>query len=332
MKSDRPLPVAIVGGGFSGTMVAAQLARKGIESVLIEGGCRVGRGIAYSTAEPAHVLNVCAESMSAWANDPEHFARWFETQGGEASDFAQRRLFGRYLDAVLEEAMATDKVWLVEQKAVGARPNGGGWEVQLEGGETVEVSAIVLATGNQPPDPLPMSGSPRFIANPWSAAAHDAIADAAATDADVLIIGTGLTMIDTVLSVDAAGHRGRIVALSRRGQIPRAHSDFAPAPVEESELPDGGLLGLWRWLRRRSAEVGWRAAVDSLRPHSHSLWQGLSLVEQRRFLRHARPWWDVHRHRIAPEVARRIVEMVAAGRLEVVAGRVGGVREVDGGI
>ncbi len=97
MKSDRPLPVAIVGGGFSGTMVAAQLARKGIESVLIEGGCRVGRGIAYSTAEPAHVLNVCAELMSAWADDPEHFSRWFETQGGEASDFAQRRLFGRYL-------------------------------------------------------------------------------------------------------------------------------------------------------------------------------------------------------------------------------------------
>ena len=327
MKSDRPLPVAIVGGGFSGTMVAAQLARKGIESVLIEGGCRVGRGIAYSTAEPAHVLNVCAESMSAWANDPEHFARWFETQGGEASDFAQRRLFGRYLDAVLEEAMATDKVWLVEQKAVGARPNGVGWEVQLEGGETVEVSAIVLATGNQPPDPLPMSGSPRFIANPWSAAAHDAIADAAATDADVLIIGTGLTMIDTVLSVDAAGHRGRIVAVSRRGLVPHAHADHEPAPIELDEVPLGSARKLLRWLRHRSPSVGWRAAVDALRPYSHAIWQALSLDEQRRFMRHARPWWDVRRHRIAPAIAQRLHDMIAGGQLEIVAGRLAEVRD-----
>jgi uncharacterized NAD(P)/FAD-binding protein YdhS len=321
MKSDRQQPVAIVGGGFSGTMVAAQLARKGIETILIEGGCRTGRGIAYSTTEPAHVLNVCAESMSAWAGDPEHFARWFETQGGEASDFAQRRLFGRYLDAVLEEAMATGMVRLVERKAVGATPRDANWVVELEDGEKVEAPALVLAIGNQPPDPLPMSGSSRFIGNPWSAEAHDAIADAAATDADVLIIGTGLTMIDTVLSLDAAGHRGRIVALSRRGLVPHAHADHEPAPVELNEVPLGNALRLLRWLRERGARVGWRAAVDALRPYSHAIWQALPLDEQRRFMRHARPWWDVRRHRIAPEVAQRLHELVAAGQLEIVAGR-----------
>ena len=101
---------------------------------------------------------------------------------------------------------------------------------------------------------------------------------------------------------------------------------LTPAPVEEIEVPHGDVLALWRWLRRRSGEVGWRAAVDSLRPHSHALWQSLDDGQQRRFLRHARPWWDVHRHRIAPEVARQVHDRVAEGRLEIVAGRIGAIR------
>ena len=326
MKSDRSKPVAIVGGGFSGTMVAAHLARKGVDAVLIEGNGRVGRGIAYSTTEPAHVLNVCAESMSAWAGDPDHFANWFETQGGDAGGFAQRRLFGRYVDSILEEALASGRVQLVDQKAVEAAPNGDGWGVELASGEKIEASAVVLAHGNQPPDPLPMSGAQRFIGNPWSRDAQEAIADASGDDLDVLIIGTGLTMIDTVLSLDAAGHRGKITALSRRGLIPHAHADHTPAPVELYEVPKGNVRRLLSWLRKRAASEGWRAAVDSLRPHSHFLWQALPLVEQKRFMRHARPWWDVRRHRIAPEVAQRIHALIASGQLDVVAGRLAEVK------
>jgi uncharacterized NAD(P)/FAD-binding protein YdhS len=132
--------------------------------------------------------------------------------------------------------------------------------------------------------------------------------------------------------LDAAGHRGRIVALSRRGLIPRSHADFDPAPVELDDVPAGNVRALWRWLRRRSAEVGWRAAVDSLRPHSHPLWQSLTADQQHRFLRHARPWWDVHRHRIAPEVGATIARLVGEGRLEIVAGRIVAARETGGGI
>src|SRR5689334_25025588 len=97
--------VAIVGGGFSGTILAAQLARRGIESILIEGSGRAGKGVAYSTTEPAHLLNVRAEGMSALAGDPGHFARRFEAEGGEPRGFAQRRLFGRYLGELLDEAV-----------------------------------------------------------------------------------------------------------------------------------------------------------------------------------------------------------------------------------
>ena len=333
MTSDRSLPVAIVGGGFSGTMVAAQLARKGIDNVLIESAGRAGQGVAYSTLEPAHVLNVRAEVMSAWADDPENFVRVAEAEGGTRRDFVQRRQFGRYLRALLDDAVASRHVRLIEAQATWAEPNGDGWTVGLGNGETLRASGLVLAIGNQPPEPLPFAReSSRAINNPWGGEALAAVEDLAATNQDVLLVGTGLTMVDAVLSLDAAGHRGRIVGLSRRGLIPRGHTDFTPAPVEEADVPQGNVRALWRWLRRRGAEVGWRAAVDSLRPHSQRLWQSFPVGEQRRFARHARPWWDVHRHRIAPEVAQRLHAMVAEGRLEIIAGRIQSVEEDQAGL
>ena len=322
MTSDSP--VAIVGGGFSGTMVAAQLARRGIGSVLIDGSGRLGRGVAFSTRQPAHLLNVRAEAMSAWPDDPQDFAKRFEGEGGDPRGFAPRELFGRYLGDILAEALASGRVATRAATACGATRDGEGWTVALDDGGSLTARAVVLATGNQAPDVLPplRGAGAHFIANPWGAEAQAAVAALAENGGDALIVGTGLTMVDLALSLDAAGHRGRIVALSRRGLIPRGHADFDPAPVSLDEVPQGSPRALLRWLRRRSAATGWRAAVDSLRPHSQALWQGFDEAEQRRFLRHGRPWWDVHRHRIAPDVAATIARMVADGRLEIVAGRI----------
>jgi uncharacterized NAD(P)/FAD-binding protein YdhS len=333
MKSDR-VAVAIVGGGFSGTILAAQLARRGITAVLIDGSGRMGRGVAYSTTEPAHLLNVRAEGMSAWAGEPDHFARRFEAEGGEPRGFAQRRLFARYVSEILGDAVASGCTEPVEVTAISGNRQNGGWQIVFDDGSSVEAEALVLAVGNQEPESLQaFSGAgSRYIANPWGRDAGGAVRELAASGGDALLVGTGLTMIDLVLSLDAAGHQGRITALSRRGLIPRAHADIEPAPVAEDEVPKGSVRALWRWLRRRSAEVGWRAAVDSLRPHSHPLWQSLDSEQQRRFLRHVRPWWDVHRHRIAPEVAATVARLVAAGRLEVVAGRVVAARDSNGGL
>ena len=321
MKSDR-VPVAIIGGGFSGTIVAAQLARHGVASALIDGSGRAGKGVAYSTTEPAHLLNVRAEGMSAWSGEPEHFAEHFESEGGDRRGFAQRRFFAQYLGDILAQAIAGG-VEVVDRVACGAARFDGGWRVALDDGSAVQADALVLAIGNQEPEGLSafVGAGERFIRNPWGADARAAVERLAESGDSALLVGTGLTMVDLVLSLDAAGYRGRIVALSRRGLVPRSHADFEPAPIDQGQLP-ASLRGLWRWLRRRGAEVGWRAAVDSLRPYSHALWQGLSADDQRRFLRHGRPWWDVHRHRIAPEVAQTLARMVADGRLEIVAGRV----------
>ena len=325
------LRVVIVGGGFSGTMAAAELAKRGVRSVLVEGGGRTGRGTAYSTREAAHLLNVPAAKMSAWANAPDDFV----AAGNAAGAFVPRREFGAYLRAILDSTVSSGMVEVVEASAVAAGRSGDGWRVTLGDGRVIGAAALVLAQGNQPPEPMRVGDgiAPElFVNNPWRDEAQVAIRWVAASGADALILGTGLTMVDMVLSLDEAGHRGKIVALSRRGQVPRAHAAFEPAPVDLAEVPLGDVLTLWRWLRARAAAVGWRAAVDALRPHSHAIWALFDAAQRGRFLRHARPWWDVHRHRIAPEVSARLERMIGEGRLEIVAGRVMAMREQGGQI
>jgi len=152
MKSDRP--VAIVGGGFSGTILAAQLARRGISSVLIDGSGRMGRGVAYSTTEGAHLLNVRAEGMSAWAGEPAHFAEAFAKEGGEPRSFAQRRQFGRYLGQILDDAVASGKAAVEHATATSATRTDGGWRVELDNGQLIEAAGLALAVGNQEPEGL----------------------------------------------------------------------------------------------------------------------------------------------------------------------------------
>jgi len=216
--------VAIIGGGFSGTMVAAQLARRGIRSILIEGNGRMGRGIAYSTREPAHVLNVRAEVMSAWPDDLEDFARAAVIEGGSSQDYSERMRFGRYLRGILDRAVAEGLVEPVEAMAVSAAREADGWSIGLDDGSKLAARALVLAIGNQEPAPMAVSqgiSAERFISNPWGPEAKAAVERLAETDGNVLLLGTGLTAVDLILSLHANVHRGTITALSRRGQLPR---------------------------------------------------------------------------------------------------------------
>ena len=331
MRSDAgALPVAIVGGGFSGTMTAVQLARRGVRSVLLDGSGRMHRGVAYATTEPAHLLNVPSGKMSAWPDRGADFSGWL---GDDGTSFAERRAFGRYLAEIAAEHAET--IERRDASAVAATPSNDGWSVEIRDGTKLAASAMVLASGNQPPAPMRQAEGLRaglFVNNPWSEEAHEVVARVAAGGGDVLILGNGLTMIDTMLSLAAAGHRGRVMTLSRRGLVPRTHAAHQPVAASLDEVPRGKVLPLWRWLRRRSAEVGFRAAVDSLRPYSQALWRAFPAAEQRRFLRHARPWWDVHRHRIAPQIGQQLTARIADGGLEIVAGRLKSLDADDDGL
>ncbi|VXC86544.1 FAD/NAD(P)-binding protein [Sphingomonas sp. AX6] len=330
--------VAIVGAGFSGTLQAINLLRHdGPRATLIERAETPGLGLAYGAARPDHILNVRAGNMSALPDDPGHFVRWLEKEGvaDAARQFAPRKTFGRYLKAMLDDAVANcgGRLNIVRGEVTQVDHSGGGARISLADGQSIDADAAVLAVGNLPPhtppgiDPDALT-PPRYFGDPWAADVTDGLSDEDA----VLIIGTGLTMIDSALSLDAAGFRGRIIALSRRGLLPRAHEAPGASWERIAERPETVASELVGSLRQRSAAIGWRNAVDELRPFTQFMWGNASEAERSRFLRHLRPWWDVHRHRLAPEVAARIEALRANGRLTIVSGKTMDAREHDDGV
>lgn len=323
LHSAKGLPVLIVGAGFSGTLLAINLARNGSPAVLVERDeTQLAKGLAFGTRRPEHLLNVRASNMSAFPDDPEHFMRWmgFST-ADQAARFVPRLGYGRYLRELLVEALSAPErlVDVVVQDAVGARAERDGVTVRLGDGKSLRGRALVLALGNFPPQAHPvLARLPPQVhwANPWQAGAMEALR----ADDHILLLGTGLTAVDVVLSLETAGYCGRITALSRRGLRPRSHAAADPdlAPTWHPEERGSRLV---RAIRRRAAQVGWRAAIDELRPCTQHLWRRHDSAEQRRLLRHARPYWDVHRHRLAPTVAARIDALAASGRLDFTAGK-----------
>ncbi|PWG03413.1 FAD-dependent oxidoreductase [Sphingosinicella humi] len=327
MRPRSPLPslvhVAVIGGGFSGTMAAIHLLRNNhCRVTLIERRDRVAAGAAYSTQEPAHLLNVRAANMSAFADAPSHFADWLERATGQPADsYAERRLYGRYLAELLAAQSPDERLTILHDEAVALEKNSGGLTVTLSSGSDLHCDCVIVASGNvatnRPSFPLQ---SRRLVENPWSEDGQEALREIAEKQGDVMLLGTGLTMVDMCLSLRTRGFAGRIIATSRRGLAPLAHQAFTPAPLAAAPAPR--LSDLLRQTRNRAESHGWRAAVDALRPHSAALWQGFSIEEQRRFLRHLRPYWDVHRHRIAPAVAGMLDDLSLKGSLEIVAGRI----------
>jgi len=322
--------VTIVGGGFSGAMLAARLAEAGIASTLIDRTGAFGLGVAYSTPFDGHLLNVRSGRMSAIDGRPDDFVAWLRRHHPDRADpegFAPRRWYGQYVQDRLAavEAAHPGRINRVTGVAVSVE----GAMVRLTDGRVVDADAVVLATGN----PAPRTANPahggsgttihRVIGDPWATGALDRIG---ATD-DVVIVGTGLTMVDMVLWLQATGWRARAVAVSRRGLIPRshlAHHDKATPPTDA--LLQGPASLRLAEARRLCGPADWRGVMEGLRPITAKLWQAADAATRARFVRHLRPWWDVHRHRIADSIASAITALVEADRLIVVAGRV---RRID---
>lgn len=329
--------IAIIGGGFSGTMLAVHLLKLAphVHVTLIEsqGFCR---GAAYSTTNPHHLLNVPASGMSAFADQPDHFLAWAQARapelGLENGSYAPRMVYGAYVEYQLAQAQAQagDRLQLVQGRIVKASringTHGEVWRLDQADGTHLDAEYCVLATGNPAPTPPPfvdggLLSSALFRADPWKGDAPEA--GELSPDAAVLLVGTGLTMVDVVISLLDAGHRGPIHALSRHGWMPLPHMTQMVAPHAD-DYPDT-VLAVLRRLRADAARaqregLGWQAAMEWIRPHIARIWQRLDAPERQRFLRHMRRFWDVHRHRIAPHVADRLALAQASGQLQVWAG------------
>jgi uncharacterized NAD(P)/FAD-binding protein YdhS len=369
--------VAIVGGGASGTLLAVNLlrnARAPFRVVLVERGANPGRGLAYSTKSARHLLNVPAGRMGAFPDDPEHFLRWLRRTSPDTApgDFVPRQRYGLYLESLLRDmgALAPPGVQLdtLCAEVTSVEEDAGRVRLGLSRGGPVEARLAVLALGNALPADLrvPDGGlyaSERYHRSPWAA---QALRGVEPRDT-VLLIGTGLTMVDTVLSLEEQGHQGTIHAVSRHGLLPHVHRRGALSCPTTYSSPgirdvlralrqevlrecepcvgaDGGLhpipiriravLRIMRQEVKRATDAGadWRTVVDALRPATVPLWHRLTVGERRRFLRHLRSHWEVHRHRMAPSIGDTVERLRHEGRLHLHASRVAGFQLEDGGV
>ncbi|GLK74599.1 FAD/NAD(P)-binding protein [Ancylobacter dichloromethanicus] len=326
--------VAIIGGGFSGATVAWHLLHRRpdlSEVVIVEPRAEIGRGLAYSATDPAHRINVPATRMSLTPDTPDHFNDWLEASGAldadpaarhEGRNFPSRAVFGRYVAQAIAAVGA--RVRHVRATAENIDLVDGRYLVTTAGGTRIRAEILVLAVAHAAPSAPPavetaLHGHPRYVRDPWQGGAFDSIRP---TDR-VLIIGTGLTMADIVASLEARGHTGEILAISRRGLRSRGHpaaqhdssGDFVSPPIGTA----GDLVRRIRAAVAQAEQAGqsWHCVLDQVRLQGSAIWNALPLAERSRLLRHLRPFWDVHRFRIAPQIEEVLDRRIAAGTLDL---------------
>ncbi len=335
--------IVIVGGGLAGAATALHLLRDhdpAADITLVEPGQTLGAGLAYGTAEPTHRVNVAASRMSLFDEAPDDFDAWLHAGGHPGRDpasalpdgrlYPQRAMFGHYVHAALQAAAAAARHARLTHRrarAVGAAPDGAGFLLRLEDGQALHADTLVLAVSHTAPDlpaflaPLAAAKDRRLVANPWRPDALDAVPPEHA----VLIVGTGLTGCDVVASLIARGHAGPIVAVSRRGLLPRPRTSVPVSAFGRFDDPPArtalALLQSVRAAMREAAALGrpWEDVIDALRQQARAVWGALPVAERRSLLRHCRPFWDAHRFQSAPQIDAAILAARAAGQLEVLA-------------
>lgn len=322
MSEVKPLSIAIIGGGFSGTMVAVHLLKTvqfPLNIALIESHPRLGMGVAYSTKVADHLLNVPAGNMSAFPDDPDHFWRWLrETYGElEKTAFVPRRWYGEYIRYCLKKAQEESHPHVsfryLPYKAIDMRKTVAGLEVRLNDGSWLEVDQVVLALGNFPPSHPPIEDRSFYQDyRYWTAWDALPLLTTIPPETPILLLGSGLTALDLAVLLYQHSHRGKVYAVSRRGFAPHPHQPYDNYHLSFDRLEGLSprqLLRLIRSTLKTENNYDWRAIIDSFRPYSQLLWKSFTNKEKRQFLRHLRPYWDNHRHRIAPETAQILAKM-----------------------
>ncbi len=347
--------IVIIGGGFTGTLTAINLLRLSslpLHITIIDKSRSPGRGIAYGTRNSSHLLNVLARNMSALADRPDHFVEWLGTRSeyldlpvaALKEKFIPRRIYGDYLQSLFlwySQTVAGEngsKLETISNEATSIVTENQRATVTLAGGETIVADKVVLAVGNQAPAHLRLPGlnvaNPRYIANPWIGW-EEKLPD---PKEDLLLIGTGLTMVDVFLTLKDIGWQGKIYAVSRHGLLPLSHFKGPEYPDllndEMTRITLRKMFSIFKHHYRETKARGINPAilVDKLRPFTQRIWQNFSPTEKLRFDRHFRTYWNVTRHRIAPEIHAQLSEALATKRLEVIKGRLFECQESPGSI
>ncbi len=342
--------IGIIGGGASGAITAARLLEKSgpeIQIDLIDPSGDPGPGVPYRTGNPDHLLNVVAARMSAIDEDPDHFLRWIRTRDSsvEPGDYIRRGVYGEYLRGLLQKSdelrpAETQSLRVIQGEVVAIERSNGSLVLEMKGSPPIRCDEVVLAVGAiAAPDPVSVSAeieaSGKYISDVWA----DEWLGAASDDDRVLILGTGLTMVDAALSLSRSRTGPQIYAMSRNGLFPKAHrKGFVrlepPTVDEEGSIGLKQALSMFFELEARSPEEGgdWRDAMDAMRRVTPSIWRRMPVADKRRFLDEFARTWEVHRFRMAPEVAERFDSLREADRLEILKGTILRLETVPGGL
>jgi uncharacterized NAD(P)/FAD-binding protein YdhS len=337
--------IAIIGGGFSGTMAAVNLARlsgKSLRVVIINGRRPLGRGAAYGTSRSEHLLNVAARNMSALPDHPTHFVDWLRSRAefSQVPDidlremFVSRKIYGDYVCGLLAACLhpidpkSRVEVRAINDIAVGLSISEQRATITLEWGEAVTADAVLLATGNQPPASFacdsPLNFDRRYCADPWS----DWQRHLPPATGHIVLLGSSLTAVDVIVTLAELNWGGHVTAISRSGLLPRPHFRGIVYPdfiaEHEGPLRLESLVQLVQQhcqkLERMSQNPA--IAVDKLRPHTQRIWRELSLEDKRDFVARFATRWNSIRHRIAVPIHQRVTDALDAGRLEIVEGAI----------
>jgi uncharacterized NAD(P)/FAD-binding protein YdhS len=345
------LRLVVIGGGFTGAALiirAIQSTKQPMDIVVVEPRRDVGRGTAFGTDDPSHRLNVPSDRMDLSKENPAESTAWLFKNGilpDPASDdgtgryYVPRQNYGSFVAAALRAALlaAQDRIAFrhVRAHATKVERLGKEWRVATSDGAHFDADIVALCFGHAAPAaPCSIARSvelnPKYVPDPW---APRALAKIGPADS-VLVVGTGLTMADVVMSLHASGFAGRIMAISRRGLMPREHGLFSIVDLLQGGSWPKTASGLLRLIRQRIRESdeasGWHPIIDSIRANLHTIWRALPAREQRRIAHRLLPFWEVHRFRIAPQIASTLAKCRESGMLSVEKAGLGGLSSRGG--
>jgi uncharacterized NAD(P)/FAD-binding protein YdhS len=340
--------ITIIGGGFCGILTAFHILNKSksIQVNLINDGQLLGRGIAYSTEQPEHLLNVPAGKMSAFSNDANHFIDWLKSQSkfknlitdNLKEQFIPRYIYGLYLDEIVKELTGKKNLQVINGKVISVKQKDNKYSVTLASQRIIECDTLVLAMGNYLPANPKIENklflkSKNYFQNPWKNNFINGVKD----DETILLLGSGLTMVDCVLSLVKKEFKGKIIAISPRGYIPASHTRTIAYIDFYYEIRNKSLKDIFHITRNhltkaKDNNIPWQSVIDVIRPHAQEIWKSFSDIDKQQFVSHVRHIWGVARHRLPQDIFQQIFNMMDTKQLQIIGGRINDMIEKDGSI
>jgi uncharacterized NAD(P)/FAD-binding protein YdhS len=348
--------IGIIGGGFTGTMAVVHLISKATrpcEIILINEKSNLNKGIAYNSYSKKHLLNVITAKMSAYADNPDHFLDWvmqqkeFEHQERTliSVSFLPRQLYGEYLTHIWNESLAVSRskniqITVLNNNVLDIDMKDNSVLLFLDGDKSILVDECIIATGNNiPRNPVIRNdnfySSKNYFQNPWKI---ESVTNVGEFD-PVLIIGNGLTMVDTVLGLLEKGFKGKIYSISPNGFniLAHRHTGIHYSKLSEELKQGSSLYDLVALINRhikaiRQYGISAEPVIDSLRPQTQKIWINLSMHEKQVFMSRLRHLWGVARHRVPLHTHDKIQQLRIEGRLHICPGKIIDLVEGNSGI